>query len=117
MTHNYPQDAKLLPGILAARPRYLGLLGPKKRAERLFAEVGIAMSSVNVHAPAGLDIGSDTAEGIALSIVSEMQAELAGRAGMKLRHRQAPIHEPVQESGEQQERAVMETEYATCEIG
>ena len=116
MTHNYPQDVKLLPGILAARPRYLGILGPKKRAERLFAESGIAMSSVNVHAPAGLDIGADTAEGIALSIISEMQAELAGRAGMKLRHRQAPIHEPVQEAGERQETSVMETEYASCEI-
>jgi xanthine/CO dehydrogenase XdhC/CoxF family maturation factor len=116
MTHNYPQDGRLLPEILKARPRYLGMLGPKKRAERLFAEIGVAMSSVNVHAPAGLDIGAETAEGIALSIVSEMQAELAGRPGMKLRHRQAPIHQPVVEAGERQEITVWETEYASCEV-
>jgi xanthine dehydrogenase accessory factor len=116
MTHNYPQDGKLLPGILRANPRYLGMLGPKKRAERLFAEIGVAMSSVNVHAPAGLDIGAQTAEGIAVSIISEIQAELAGRAGMKLRHRQAPIHAPVEEAGEQREHSAMENEYATCEV-
>jgi xanthine dehydrogenase accessory factor len=117
MTHNYPQDGSLLPAILRARPRYLGILGPKKRAERLFTEIGIPMSSANVHAPAGLDIGAETAEGIALSILSEIQAELAGRAGMKLRHRQAPIHPPVKEAGDEQARSGRESEreYATCE--
>lgn len=114
MTHNYPQDGKLLPGILKARPRYLGMLGPKKRAERLFAEIGVAMSSVNVHAPAGLDIGAESAEGIALSIISEIQTELAGRPGMKLRHRRAPIHEPALEAGSARE-STLETEYASCD--
>lgn len=116
MTHNYPQDGNLLPGILKTRPRYLGILGPRKRAERLFAEIGVPLRSANVHAPAGLDIGSDTAEGIALSIIGEIQAELAGRPGMKLRHRQAPIHEPAQEAGESRASSAMETEYATCEV-
>jgi xanthine/CO dehydrogenase XdhC/CoxF family maturation factor len=40
MTHNYPLDLKLLPPILEAAPRYIGLLGPNKRTDRLFAELG-----------------------------------------------------------------------------
>lgn len=99
MTHNYPQDALLLPGILAARPRYLGLLGPSLRAASLFDGLGLRPDSLDIHTPVGLDIGADTSEAIALSIVAEIQAELAGRAGMKLRHRRGPIHSPVLEAG------------------
>jgi xanthine dehydrogenase accessory factor len=101
MTHNFPQDAKLLRRILPARPRYLGLLGPKKRTDSLFAELGIRPETVDVHAPVGLDIGADTPAGIALSVIAEIQAELAGRPGMKLRHRRGPIHAPAEEAGEQ----------------
>ena len=116
MTHNYPQDVKLLRQIIPARPRYLGLLGPRKRADGLFAEIGVRADSVNAHAPVGLDIGAETPEGIALSIVSEMQAELAGRPGMKLRHRTGPIHAAAEEAGNRQEEYSMEVDYASCEI-
>jgi len=116
MTHNYPQDAKLLRDILPLRPRYLGLLGPQKRTEGLFSELGVRMDAVDAHGPMGLDIGADTPEGIALSIVAEIQAELAGRPGMKLRHRSGPIHLPPPESGARAEEPEVETEYASCEI-
>ncbi len=61
MTHNYEQDKQLLRQILPASPRYLGLLGPAKRAENLFRELGISRGPVDVHAPVGLDIGGDLA--------------------------------------------------------
>jgi xanthine/CO dehydrogenase XdhC/CoxF family maturation factor len=116
MTHNFPQDAKLLRQILPARPRYLGLLGPKKRADSLFAELGVRPETVDAHAPVGLDIGADTPEGIALSIVAEIQAELAGRPGMKLRHRLDPIHAPAEEAGQESALPLPQPDLASCEV-
>lgn len=48
----------------------------------------------SLHAPVGLDVGAEGPEEIALSIVSEIQAALAGRAGGPLRDRAGPLHEP-----------------------
>jgi len=94
LTHNYPQDERLLREILPLRPRYLGILGPKKRAERLFEDLGEDLQQHRtVHAPVGLDIGADEPASIALSILAEIQAALAGRMGGKLRGRSGPIHQ------------------------
>ena len=93
MTHNYPQDRDLLRRMLGLRPAYLGVLGPKKRTERLLGEIGAAETDA-MHAPAGLDIGADTPQAIALSIVAEIQAVLANRPGSMLRLRTAPIYSP-----------------------
>jgi CTP:molybdopterin cytidylyltransferase MocA len=46
-----------------------------------------------LHAPAGLDIGAETADEIALSIVAEVQAVTAGRSGASLRERPGRIHD------------------------
>ena len=94
MTHNYPQDRELLRQLLAVESAYLGVLGPRKRTERLLAEIGASMRMDDLHAPAGLDIGADTPQAIALSIVAEIQAVLAGRTGSMLRLRDAPIYAP-----------------------
>ena len=99
MTHNYPQDVALMPHILAANPRYLGLLGPRVRTEKMFAEIGADPLADNVHAPVGLDIGGDHPEGIALSIVAEIQSVLSGQPGGRLRRRKGAIHAPALELG------------------
>lgn len=99
MTHNYAQDRLLLPQVLARRPRYLGMLGPRSRAERLFEELGIAIEDHDVHAPVGLDLGAETPEAIALSVLAEVQAVLAGRGAGFLRDRPGPIHNAPRESG------------------
>jgi xanthine/CO dehydrogenase XdhC/CoxF family maturation factor len=98
MTHNYPLDSLLLPRILPLRPRYLGLLGPRARAERLFSELRLPEPAF-VHAPAGLDAGCDSPEAIALSIVAEIQAEMNSREGGKLKYRDEPIHTAAYEVG------------------
>jgi xanthine dehydrogenase accessory factor len=93
MTHNYAQDRDLLHNILPAGAKYVGLLGPRHRTERLFADLGISTDWESLHAPVGLDIGGDSPELIALSIVSEIQAALSGRDGGMLRERPGPVYQ------------------------
>ena len=91
MTHSYGLDHQCLPGILTIGPRYLGLLGPRARAERLFADLGRTIPDY-VHAPVGLDIGGDSPAAVALSIVAEIQAVFEGRSGNMLKRKRGPIH-------------------------
>jgi len=114
MTHSYPQDLALLPHLLAAQPRYLGLLGPRMRAERLFEEVGGDVSAGNVHAPIGLDIGGDRPESIALSIAAEIQAVLQDHSAAPLRHREGAIHAPAIELGRADVRRTEPTIHPEC---
>ncbi len=76
--------------------RYLGVLGPRRRTmELLDGAPGVAPGELppNVYAPIGLDIGAETPEEIALAIVSECAAALAGRAPRSLRESAGPIHQ------------------------
>ena len=98
MTHNFPLDLHLVPQILALRPRYVGLLGPRSRAEKLFQQIGQRIPA-DVHAPVGLDIGGDAPAAIALSIAADIQAALSGRCGGSLMRRHGPIHLPAAETG------------------
>lgn len=95
MTHNYDRDKELLPLLLKSKAVYVGALGPKKRAERLLEEIGETFSEEQLkrlHAPIGLDIGAETPEEIALSIVAEIRSVLANRSGGFLRERQGSIY-------------------------
>jgi xanthine dehydrogenase accessory factor len=99
MTHHYLHDADLLRTLLPLPLRYLGLLGSKRRTQRLLHEArkeGVLLSESNldlVYGPIGLDIGADTPEEIALAIAAEIQAVLAGRSGGMLKIREGPLHE------------------------
>ena len=116
MTHNYPMDVKLVERILPGKPRYLGLLGPKGRSEKLLAEVGQPLHGVDVHAPVGLDLGSDAPEAIALSIIAEIQASLRGRQGGMLKWRDGAIHAPAEEIGCAAGTVIPVSESAICEL-
>jgi xanthine/CO dehydrogenase XdhC/CoxF family maturation factor len=119
MTHNYPLDLLLLPRILLRSPHYLGILGPRKRAERLFSDLGLSQQAC-VHAPAGLDAGCDGPEAIALSIVAEIQAVTNSRTGGKLKDRQEPIHAAAYEVGlslEKQAAGAVRPSYCETVVG
>lgn len=98
MSHNFLIDLSVLEGLAHRSIRYVGLLGPKARREKLIAELernkaGWAREQMDrLHAPAGLDIGGEGPAGIALSIVAEMQAVLAERPARSLRFRNTPIY-------------------------
>ncbi len=95
MTHNYDRDREILPRLLNSKCLYVGALGPKKRTEKILAETDQTFSAQQLeklHAPVGLDIGADTPEAIALSIVAEIQAVLKNREGGFLRRRQGSIY-------------------------
>ena len=90
MTHNYLYDLALLKTMLASKIDYIGLLGPKTRGKELLAECG--GDPVRVHNPAGLNIGGETPEEIALSILAEIQAVLNQRDAQPLRELEGPLH-------------------------
>lgn len=98
MTHNYLDDLAVLSYLLATSTRYIGCLGPKSRFNRLRCDLsnsGIHLSAEqlkHLYAPVGLDIGADTPEANAVSILAEIQAVLAHRTGQFLRDRPGPIH-------------------------
>jgi xanthine/CO dehydrogenase XdhC/CoxF family maturation factor len=92
MTHNFARDAEILRQLLASQIQYIGLLGPKSRGNELLAEVGAAREE-RVHSPIGLDLGGETPEEIALSIVAEIQAAFERRSARSLRELRTPIHE------------------------
>ncbi|RYU92510.1 XdhC/CoxI family protein [Mucilaginibacter terrigena] len=95
MTHNYNYDMAMLKQLLPLQLPYIGALGPKKRLNRMLDELREEGTDINkeqlksIYGPAGLDIGSENAEEIALSIVAEIQAVLAKRNGLSLRYKQA----------------------------
>jgi xanthine/CO dehydrogenase XdhC/CoxF family maturation factor len=84
MSHHLVSDQAYLAALAehAAIP-YVGLLGPAPRRARLMQELGEKARGLagRLHGPIGLDIGAKTPETIALAIVGEIQAVLAGRPG------------------------------------
>jgi xanthine dehydrogenase accessory factor len=96
MNHNFGRDLLALDRLLRLPLRYIGLLGPRKRYAELLARLSehfdFDSRLKNLFAPAGLDIGSEAPEEIALSILSEVAAVLADRAGGFLRDRKIDIH-------------------------
>ena len=98
MSHNFPLDVAALCALAPLQPRYIGLLGPRHRAQRLLDEVsahGVIVDDAlraRIHGPVGLDIGAETPAEVALSIVAEINAVLRQRAGGCARLRAGPLH-------------------------
>lgn len=95
MTHNFLYDQTLFEVLLRAGTRYIGLLGPKSRGDELIENASGVTDEQRqrIHSPAGLDLGGDTPEEIALSIVAEIQSVFNGSSSEPLRSKSGPIHE------------------------
>ncbi len=92
MHHQQGADRDALAMAVASRARYIGVLGPARRTREL-AE-GLTLDA-RVHAPIGLDLGAETPEQIALSIVAELQAVSHRAPAGLLRDRARPLHAEV----------------------
>jgi len=92
MTHNYNYDIALLNLLLKTDAPYIGTLGPKKKLIRMLEELDETEKESRVHGPVGLDIGAETAEEIAVSIIAEIKATFAGASAGMLKEKKNPIH-------------------------
>ncbi|MBV8062867.1 MAG: XdhC family protein, partial [Nevskia sp.] len=90
MTHNLERDIEYLRALLPPPLAYLGAIGSRQRAQKLLQ--GCEAAAPRVRAPAGLDIGSETPEEIALAIAAEILAVTTGRMGTPLSASSGPIH-------------------------
>lgn len=69
MTHNFHWDRRILQMLWSRPPRYVGILGPRKRTERLLDSRPIP---IWIHSPVGFNIHAEGPEEIAISILAEL---------------------------------------------
>lgn len=98
ISHNYKYDLAVLESLLDTDISYIGLLGPRKRAVKMFDELrekGKLKESdyQRIYGPVGLNIGAETPDEIALSILAEIQARYSGRPANFLKDLEGPIHD------------------------
>lgn len=86
MGHAKELDAASLSAMAQVPLTYLALLGPAHRRAEVFEEAALSPEELPVRlaGPAGLDIGSDFPEAIALAILAEAHAALKGRSAASL---------------------------------
>ena len=101
MNHHYLKDRAVL-GQLLTSPlelTYIGALGPRVRTEKMISDLreqGLTLVEEKVRAvrtPVGLDVGADSPEEIAVSVLSELLAVKNKRSGLPLRERNKAIHQ------------------------
>lgn len=99
MSHNYHYDLSVLKVVLAAgHVPYIGILGPKKKFQRMLEDIGYELKpeALNaIFAPVGLDIGAETPAEIGLSILAEIQAVFTATSARSLREKLTPIHQQI----------------------
>lgn len=94
MGHDYAADKASLTMLIGTRARYIGVLGPRARTQRILSEVGLGLHlDSRIHSPLGLEMGAETPQEVALAITAEIQAELSRVSGLKLRDRLRSIQE------------------------
>ncbi len=99
MTHNYNYDLAALEQLIPTACHFIGVLGPKKKLQKMLDELaakGMKIDSevmTRIYGPVGLDMGAETSEEIALSILAEIKAVFSKRNGASLKEKIIEIHE------------------------
>lgn len=98
MTHSYVKDLKYLVAIKDVTPVYLGLLGPAARREKLLNELIEYHPEISetffesVYGPSGINIGAETPQEIAISIMAEILTVIRKKEPMLLKNKTGTIH-------------------------
>lgn len=101
MTHNYKYDLAVLKLLLETSCQYIGILGPKTKLNRMLDDLqneGINLNQEQldrIYSPIGLNIGAETSEEIALSIVSEIKSFSTQKTGTSLKFKEGKIHDEI----------------------
>ncbi len=84
VTRGHLHDASVLAQTLATPAGYVGMIGSRRKRDAIYERLlasGVARADLGrVHAPIGLDIGAETPEEIAISIVAELIASRVGKS-------------------------------------
>jgi xanthine dehydrogenase accessory factor len=96
LTHDDKFDLPMLTAALASDAFYVGALGSRRNQERrrgLLREAGIQEADLDrISGPCGLDLGAESPAETALSMLAEILATRAGRAGGPLKDAPHRIH-------------------------
>ena len=98
MTHNYNYDLSMLKALLPMDIPYIGMLGPKKKTDRMLNEIQNTVLVLDekalekVYGPTGLELGAESPEEIALSITAEILSVMNQTTGGQLKKKNDVIH-------------------------
>ncbi|MFV0591661.1 MAG: XdhC family protein [Draconibacterium sp.] len=98
MTHSFNKDVQYLLALKEKQPAYLGLLGAVSRRERVLSMVldympGIPLEFLDqIHGPAGINIGAESASEISVSILAEILSVIRQQQPVSLRDKVGAIH-------------------------
>ena len=98
MNHSYARDLRWLLAISKSSPQYIGLLGPAHRRERVIEALVQHQPDISerfldcIHGPAGLNIGSETPQEIALAILSEILSVYRETTPIPLKDKAEGVH-------------------------
>lgn len=97
MSHSFAHDQECIRALVRSPVAYIGVLGPRQRTERILVNLDAEgeldeAQRHRIYGPVGLDIGTDGAEQVALSIIAELLAVRSGRRARSARERPVPIH-------------------------
>jgi len=95
VTRGHRGDAVAIGSCLAVKPRFLGLLGSRTKMVHVFTELidrGFGSEDLaTIETPVGIEIGAETPEEIAVSIVARMIAVRRGVSTDRIRSMAAPL--------------------------
>ncbi len=94
VTRGHKQDELSLRATVTSRAAYIGMIGSRRRTAAVLqhlADEGFPQDALDrVHTPIGLDIGAETPEEIAVSIIAEIIMVRRGGRGNSMYYRRAP---------------------------
>ncbi|NEU30867.1 XdhC family protein [bacterium LRH843] len=100
MSHNIHTDAKAFNFYRKQPVTYLGFLGPKSRTSQIMHDIlqvqQLELKAIShlIYSPVGMDLGAETPEQVAVSIVSELMIIKNRSVPQLLKDKVGTIHDP-----------------------